>query len=102
MYNPFVKEVCPNKQVKEFAMEKVVSIVLILAAATVHSRSLREPNDISSEIFKLKDRVSELEHLIKKGGYQKFSAQDLQWQSLHMAAAAACRGSTLGGGSGQY
>ena len=33
-------------------------------------------------------------------GYDKHSAYDLGWQSLHMAAAAACRGSTPTGGSG--
>ena len=33
-------------------------------------------------------------------GYEKHSAYDLGWQSLHMAAAAACRGSTPTGGSG--
>ena len=33
-------------------------------------------------------------------GYDKYSAFDLGWQSLHMAAAAACRGSTPSGGSG--
>ena len=34
------------------------------------------------------------------GGYDQYSAYDLGWQSLHMAAAAACRGSTPTGGSG--
>jgi len=33
-------------------------------------------------------------------GYDKYSLYDIQWQSLHMAAAAACRGSTPTGGSG--
>ena len=33
-------------------------------------------------------------------GYDKYSLYDLGWQSLHMAAAAACRGSTSSGGSG--
>ena len=33
-------------------------------------------------------------------GYDKHSAYDLAWQSLHMAAAAACRGSTPSGGTG--
>jgi len=33
-------------------------------------------------------------------GYDKYSAYDLGWQSLQMAAAGACRGSTLLGGSG--
>ena len=35
-------------------------------------------------------------------GYLTFSARDLQWQSLHMSAAAACRGSTPHGGSGPW
>ena len=34
------------------------------------------------------------------GGYDQYSAYDLGWQSLHMAAAAACRGSTASGGTG--
>ena len=33
-------------------------------------------------------------------GYDKYSLYDLGWQYLHMAAAAACRGSTSSGGSG--
>ena len=33
-------------------------------------------------------------------GYDQYSAYDLGWQSVHMAAAAACRGSTPTGGSG--
>ena len=35
-------------------------------------------------------------------GYDKYSAYDLAWQSLHMSAAAACRGSTASGGSGPW
>ena len=35
-------------------------------------------------------------------GYNKYSAYDWAWQSLHMAAAAACRGSTASGESGQW
>ena len=33
-------------------------------------------------------------------GYDKYSAYDLAWQSYHVTAAAACRGSTPTGGSG--
>ena len=36
------------------------------------------------------------------GGYDTYTAYDLAWQSLHMAAAAACRGSTASGGSGPW
>jgi len=39
---------------------------------------------------------------LAKGGYDKYSAYDLGWQSLHMAAAAACRGSTATGGTGSW
>ena len=35
-------------------------------------------------------------------GYDRYSAYDLTWQSLHMAAAAACRGSTATGGKGGW
>ena len=36
------------------------------------------------------------------GGYSDFSVVDLQWQSLHMSTAAACRSITASGGSGPY
>ena len=35
-------------------------------------------------------------------GYDQYSLYDLGWQSLHMAAAAACRGSTPSGGTGYW
>ena len=35
-------------------------------------------------------------------GYDKYSVYDLAWQSVHMAASAACRGSTASGGTGGY
>merc|ERR1712179_242136 len=62
---------------------------------------------MAAEISKLK---SEIDHLktgkIKQsllpGGYSDFTVEDLQWQSLHMAAAAACRGSTASGGTGPW
>jgi len=44
----------------------------------------------------LKAEVSRL----KNNGYSQFSVADQQWQSLHMAAAAACRASTALGGHG--
>jgi len=45
---------------------------------------------------RLKAEVSRL----KNNGYSQFSVADQQWQSLHMAAAAACRASTALGGHG--
>ena len=46
------------------------------------------------------DSNGRLPHNLLVAGYDKYSAYDLAWQSLHMAAAAACRGSTASGGSG--
>ena len=46
------------------------------------------------------DSNGRLPHNLLLAGYDKYSAYDLAWQSLHMAAAAACRGSTSSGGSG--
>ena len=48
------------------------------------------------------DSNGRLPHKLLEAGYDKYSAYDLAWQSLHMAAAAACRGSTASGGSGTY
>ena len=46
------------------------------------------------------DSNGRLPHNLLVAGYDKYSAYDLAWQSLHMAAAAACRGSTASGGTG--
>merc|ERR1712168_573965 len=46
----------------------------------------------------LKAEVSRL----KNNGHTRFSVADQQWQSLHMAAAAACRASTALGGHGPW
>ncbi|CAH3018704.1 unnamed protein product [Porites evermanni] len=48
------------------------------------------------------DSNGRLPHSLLDAGYDKYSAYDLAWQSLHMAAAAACRGSTASGGSGSW
>ena len=50
--------------------------------------------------FAMLDSNGRLPHNLLEAGYDKYSAYDLAWQSLHMAAAAACRGSTSSGGSG--
>ena len=50
--------------------------------------------------FATLDSNGRLPHNLLDAGYDKYSAYDLAWQSLHMAAAAACRGSTALGGSG--
>ena len=52
------------------------------------------------EGFAVLDKDGNLPQDVLPGGYDKYSAYDLAWQSLHMAAAAACRGSTPSGGSG--
>ena len=50
--------------------------------------------------FAMLDSDGRLPHDLFEAGYDKYSAHDLAWQSLHMAAAAACRGSTASGGTG--
>jgi len=50
--------------------------------------------------FALLDSNGRLPQSLLVAGYDKYSLYDLSWQSLHMAAAAACRGSTSSGGSG--
>lgn len=50
--------------------------------------------------FAVLDQDGKLPHEDLSGGYDKISAYDLGWQSLHMSAAAACRGSTPSGGTG--
>merc|ERR1711931_618223 len=61
----------------------------------------------NAEIAKLKSEIGQLKtgkikQALLPGGYSDFSVEDLQWQSLHMSAAAACRGATFTGGSGPY
>ncbi|KAL9972563.1 hypothetical protein ACROYT_G018891 [Oculina patagonica] len=46
------------------------------------------------------DHDGRLSQSLLPAGYDQYSAFDLAWQSLHLAAAAACRGSTASGGSG--
>ena len=50
--------------------------------------------------FAVLDSNGRLSQSLLEAGYEKYSLYDLGWQSLHMAAAAACRGSTSSGGSG--
>ncbi|XP_068762369.1 uncharacterized protein [Montipora capricornis] len=50
--------------------------------------------------FAVLDSNGRLNQSLLAAGYDKYSLYDLGWQSLHMAAAAACRGSTSSGGSG--
>jgi len=52
--------------------------------------------------FATLDSNGRLPHNLLAAGYDKYSAYDLAWQSLHMAAAAACRGSTASGGTGSH
>ena len=52
--------------------------------------------------FAMLDSNGRLPQNLLVAGYDKYSAYDLAWQSLHMAAAAACRGSTSSGGSGSW
>ena len=40
---------------------------------------------------------NKLSQSVLPGGYSDLTASELQWQSLHMAAAAACRGLTKTG-----
>ena len=62
-----------------------------------------ELTEIRTELESLKSEVESCAKLtsegrisqsILPGSYAEYSLEDIQWQSLHMAAAAACRGST--------
>merc|ERR1712142_960586 len=59
-----------------------------------------EITKLTSEIGHLK--TGKIKQALLPGGYSDYSVEDLQWQSLHMSAAAACRGATFTGGSGPY
>ena len=50
--------------------------------------------------FAALDSDARLPQSLLPAGYNQYSAFDLAWQSLHMVAAAACRGSTPTGGRG--
>lgn len=50
--------------------------------------------------FALLDSNGRLPQKLLAAGYDKHTLYDLGWQSLHVAAAAACRGSTSSGGTG--
>ena len=50
----------------------------------------------------LQGQIDNLKAQMAAAGYDRYSAYDLVWQSLHIAAAAACRGSTPTGGRGNW
>lgn len=50
--------------------------------------------------FALLDSTGHLPQKLLVAGYDNYSIYDMGWQALHMAAAAACRGSTSSGGTG--
>merc|ERR1712002_423786 len=64
------------------------------------SKMAAEITKLTSEISHLK--TDKVKQALLPGGYSDYSVEDLQWQSLHMSAAAACRGATFTGGSGPY
>ncbi|KAL5252611.1 hypothetical protein ACHWQZ_G015404 [Mnemiopsis leidyi] len=78
-------------------------VLLILLISTVLGRRRKKlKNQISalgSTISELKARVDALEDAEP---IKAKPDEDLAWQSLHMAAAAACRGSTASGGTGSW
>lgn len=47
-------------------------------------------------------RDHKIAHSLLPAGYSDYAANELQWQSLHMAAAACCRAVTATGGSGSH
>ena len=56
---------------------------------------------LESEAVKL-DSNKKIAHSVLPAGFSEVRVADLQLESLHVAAAAACRGSTATGGSGPY
>ena len=80
--------------------ESIISVFVFfftikVAALTAQLASAGKPSG-----FALLDSNGRLSQSLLEAGYDKYSWYDLGWQSLHMAAAGACRGSTLLGGSG--
>ena len=59
-----------------------------------------EMESLKSEVESCAKLTSEgrIPQSILPGSYSEYSLEDIQWQSLHMAAAAACRGSTPSNG----
>merc|ERR1712156_249484 len=81
-----------NNQVTGNMLKLTILLFIAVASVVCHS------NDVVQEVSKLKERVEFLEkrthlltRIIQQGGYDKFTIQDSQWQSLHMSAASACR-----------
>merc|ERR1712002_1088602 len=94
--------VVPNESMQDV----VLRLLRTTADLQKKSQGLEEAKTkMAAEITKLTSEISHLKtNKIKQallpGGYSDYSVEDLQWQSLHMSAAAACRGATFTGGSG--
>lgn len=101
---------------KTYCLNKAISCLtgkgVLNQSQTVNGNKLKE---LENEVAKLKaqlanagqpdgfaklDQNGRLPQNLLPAGFDQYSAFDLAWQSLHMAAAAACRGSTSTGGSG--
>jgi len=64
--------------------------------------NLNNENKKLQNLLLLVDGNNKIKQSYLPAGYDKYSLYDIQWQSLHMAAAAACRGSTPTGGNGSF
>jgi len=81
----------------KLVLEKLVADMSLLQKEI--ATLAKENKDLKSK-FSLLDGNNKIKQSYLPAGYDKYSLYDIQWQSLHMAAAAACRGSTPTGGSG--
>merc|ERR1712002_871190 len=91
--------VVPNESMQDVVLR------LMRTTSELQKKSQDLEAKMTAEITKLTSEISHLKtgkikQALLPGGYSDHSVEDLQWQSLHMSAAAACRGATFTGGSG--
>ncbi|XP_078372129.1 uncharacterized protein LOC144655704 isoform X2 [Oculina patagonica] len=105
----------PSCDLKTYCLNKAISCLTgksLVNQSQVNGDKLQE---LENEIAQIKaqlasagqpggfaklDQNGRLSQSLLPAGYDQYSAFDLAWQSLHVAAAAACRGSTASGGKG--
>merc|ERR1711910_317697 len=84
-------------------VQRLVRDVNVLKTDNINLKKDNENLKKDSEGLKKDNSVLKAEvSRLKANGHSDYSVADQQWQSLHMAAAAACRASTAFGGHGPY
>jgi len=92
------KGVCDSKVLNKMQTD-VLSFQKEFTALKQKVATLEKENQYLKNVL---DGNNKIKQSYLPAGYDKYSLYDIQWQSLHMAAAAACRGSVLNGGSGPH